>query len=119
MPSDGTIGGLLTCCASNARHAAELEKPAAAGKPDRNAMDRLTDDERRVLELLAGSANGVSETLLVTRFALDMMVGLVRERLATATLERTFTAGKPVEVTRVRITDAGRRALAWTARNMK
>jgi hypothetical protein len=31
-------------------------------------MDRLTDDERRLLELLAGSANGVSETLLVTRF---------------------------------------------------
>jgi hypothetical protein len=82
-------------------------------------MDRLTDDERRLLDLLAGSANGVSETLLVTRFALDMMVGLVRERLATATLERTLTAGKPVEVTRVRITDAGRRALAWTARNKK
>jgi hypothetical protein len=62
-------------------------------------MDRLTDDERRLLELLAGSANGVSETLLVTRFTLDMTVGLVRERLATATLERTFTAGKPVAVT--------------------
>jgi hypothetical protein len=44
---------------------------------------------------------------------------LTRERLATATLERTFTADKPVEVTRVRITDAGRRALAWTARNKK
>jgi hypothetical protein len=82
-------------------------------------MDRLTDDERRLLELLAGSANGVSETLLVTRFTLNTMVGLVRERLATATLERTFTTGKPVEVTRVRITDAGRRALAWTARNKK
>jgi hypothetical protein len=76
VPSDGTIGGLLTCCASSARHAAELEKPAAAGKPDRNAMDRLTDDERRALELLAGSAKGVSETLLVTRFTFDTMVGL-------------------------------------------
>jgi hypothetical protein len=92
-------------------------------------MDRLTDDERWLLELLAGSANGVSETLLVTRFTLDMMVGLVRERLATATPERTFTAGKRVEVTRVRIPTPGgarwhgprgiRRALAWTARNKK
>jgi hypothetical protein len=82
-------------------------------------VDRLTDDERRMLELLAGSANGVSETLLVTRFTMDVMVGLVHERLATATLERTFIVGKPIEVTRVRITDAGRRALAWTARNKK
>ena len=80
-------------------------------------MDRLTDDERRLLDLLAGSVNGVSETLLGTRFTRDMMVGLVRERLTKATLERTFIADKPVEVTRVRITDAGRRALAWTARN--
>jgi hypothetical protein len=35
------------------------------------------------------------------------MAGLVSERLATATPERTFSASKPVEVTRVRITDAG------------
>ena len=81
-------------------------------------MDRLTDDQRRLLELLAGSANGVSEKLLVMRFTLDVMVGLVRERLATATLERTFTADKPIEGTRVRIAEE-RRALAWTTRNKK
>jgi hypothetical protein len=82
-------------------------------------MDRLSEDDRRLLELLAGSANGVSEALLVTRFPIDTMVGLVRERLATTTLERTFIGGKPVEVTRVRITDGGRRALAWTAKNKR
>jgi hypothetical protein len=92
-----------------------------AAKPHGSAMERLTDDERRLLELLATSANGVSDALLglAHGFTLDMMAGLVRERLATATLERTFAGGKPVEVTRVRITDAGRRALAWTARNKK
>jgi hypothetical protein len=104
---------MMVCTGSSARtRGAELAGERGAGEPDRNAMDRLTADERRLLELLAGSANGVSETLLVTRFTFDKMVGLVHERLATATLERTFTAGKPVEVTRVRITDAGRRALA-------
>jgi hypothetical protein len=82
-------------------------------------MDRLTEDERRMLELMARTANGVSETLLVTRFTTDMVIGLVHERLASATLERTFIAGKPIEVTRIRITDVGRRALAWTARNKK
>lgn len=40
-------------------------------------MDRLSEDDRRLLELLAGSANGVSEALLVTRFPIDTMVGLV------------------------------------------
>jgi hypothetical protein len=40
------------------------------------------------------------------------MAGMVRERLATATPERVFAAGKPIEVTPVKITDAGRRALA-------
>ena len=40
------------------------------------------------------------------------MVEVVRAGLATATPERSF---KPVEITRVRITDAGRRALAVRA----
>ena len=68
------------------------ERPAGESLTG-GAMDRLTDDERRLLELLAGSANGVSEPLLVTRFTLDMMAGLVRERLATATQVITGLAG--------------------------
>lgn len=72
----------------------------------------MTDDERRLLELLAGSADGTTDTLLVAHgFPFDLMARLVRERLATATPELTFAAGTPVEVTRLRITDAGRRAL--------
>ena len=73
----------------------------------------MTDDERRLLEMLAGSADGTTDTLLVAHgFDFDLMARLVRERLATATPERVFASDKPVEVTRVRITDAGRRALA-------
>jgi hypothetical protein len=72
----------------------------------------MTADERRLLELLAGSANGTTDALLLAHgFDVDLMARLVRERLATATPERVFAGGKPVEVTRVRITDAGRRAL--------
>jgi hypothetical protein len=72
----------------------------------------MTADERRLLELLAGSADGSTDALLVAHgFDFDLMARLVRERLATATPERVFAGGKPVEVTRVRITDAGRRAL--------
>jgi len=40
------------------------------------------------------------------------LVALIRTGLATATAERVMAGKKPMQVTRVRITDAGRRALA-------
>jgi hypothetical protein len=73
----------------------------------------MTADERRLLELLAGSADGYTVALLRAHgFTVALMVDVVRAELATAKAERVFAAGKPVEITRVRITDAGRRALA-------
>jgi hypothetical protein len=74
-------------------------------------MDRLTDDERRLLELLAGSANG-STLLIASGFTLDMMGGLARCGFVTARAERPFAGGKPMEIKRLQITEAGRRALA-------
>jgi hypothetical protein len=50
----------------------------------------MTDDERRLLEMLAGSADGSTDPLLVAHgFDFDPMLRLVHERLATATPERT------------------------------
>jgi hypothetical protein len=73
----------------------------------------MTNDERRLLELLAASLNGTTDALLVAQgFKLDMMVGLVRAGFAMALPERTFAGGKPVDRTRVKITEAGRRARA-------
>ena len=40
------------------------------------------------------------------------MVGLVRARFATATAERVAMGTRKIEVTRLRITEAGRRVLA-------
>jgi hypothetical protein len=72
----------------------------------------MTADERRLLELLAASLNGATDALLIASgFKLDLMVGLVRRGFATAQPERTFAAGKPVDCTRVKITEVGRRAL--------
>jgi hypothetical protein len=45
-------------------------------------------------------------------FAFDLIACFVLESLVTATPERVYATGKPVEVSRVRIADAGRRALA-------
>jgi hypothetical protein len=47
-----------------------------------------------------------------TRLKLDVLISIVTAELATARPERTFAAGKPVERRRVRITEAGPRALA-------
>ena len=72
----------------------------------------MTTDERRILEMLARSADGTTDALLVAHgFDFALMARLVRE-IGNGDAERVYAGGKPVEVTRVRITDAGRRALA-------
>jgi hypothetical protein len=73
----------------------------------------MTAGERRLLELLADRTNGASEALLLARgFSRKVILDLLHTGCLTTTPERTFAAGKPVHITRVQITDAGRRALA-------
>ena len=50
--------------------------------------------------------------MLAHGFGNALMVELVGDGLATATEERVLAGKATLEVTRVRITDAGRRALA-------
>jgi len=73
----------------------------------------LTKDGRRVLELLVGSARqGCTEAFLLAHgFMVELLVNIVRAGFATAQSERVRAGGQPIEVTRVHITDAGRRAL--------
>jgi hypothetical protein len=72
---------------------------AATPKPDR----------RRVLELLAASSNGCTETLLTAHvISIVQLIGLIRAGLATAATERVVAGRDTAGVVRVRITDAGR-----------
>jgi hypothetical protein len=81
------------------------------GQPRRGHFP-MTDDERRLLTLLVASDDGCTEAILMAHgFALELIDGIVSAGLATATAEHTFAAGRAIEFTRVRITDAGRRAL--------
>jgi hypothetical protein len=69
-------------------------------------------DRRRAIELLARSPDGMTEAMLLAHgFTVDMLADLIRAGLATAKTERIVAGGRPIEVTRVRITDAGRQAL--------
>jgi len=74
---------------------------------------RLSAEQREALELLASRPDGVTERLLVLAHAFDtdMIAGLVHTGLVTADRETVKTLVKTVEVVRVRITAAGRRAL--------
>jgi hypothetical protein len=81
--------------------------PHAAPKPDR----------RRALELLAGSRDGVTETLMLAHgFRAELLAGLCIAGLATATPERMIASGRKAEIVRLKVTEAGRRALAEAGR---
>ena len=69
---------------------------------------------QRALSLLANSADGRTEARLLSHgFTREVISGLIRDGLATASTGRVGRA--PVEVVRIKITDAGRAAL--TARS--
>ena len=74
---------------------------------------RLSQQARRALELLAGNPRGAAEDLLLLAhgFDRDMIAGLVYERLVTAKGESMKAGSGAIEVVRIVITEAGRRAL--------
>jgi hypothetical protein len=72
--------------------------------PDRD----LTNDQRRALDMLAGSHHGCTESILrANGLSVGLLGGLLRTGLAKAEVETTQAGGR----VRIRITDAGKRAL--------
>jgi hypothetical protein len=72
---------------------------------------------RRVLELLAASRDGCTEAIMLAHgFTVAQMVDLCVAGLAIATAERMVAGGRKVEVAVLKITEAGRRALAEARR---
>jgi hypothetical protein len=72
-------------------------------------------DRRRALELLAASRDGATEAMLRAHgFSTALIVDLVRAGLATAHSQRVVAGGggRTMEIARMRVTEAGRRALA-------
>ena len=69
-------------------------------------------DRRRALELLAASPDGCTEALMFANgFTAELLVELVRAGLASAHAERMVADGKMMETARVKISEAGWRAL--------
>jgi hypothetical protein len=75
---------------------------------------RLSAEQRRALAILAGAGQrGCTDQFMMAHgFTFDILAGLVRAGLATATLRRMRVNERMMEVARLRITEAGRDALA-------
>jgi hypothetical protein len=73
----------------------------------------LTAEQCRALAMLGrADLDGASQTLLMAHgFCASMIVGLVNNGLATLTREKLWAGGRLMQVAKVRITAAGRRAL--------
>jgi hypothetical protein len=73
---------------------------------------RLDEDRRRALAVPTENPDGCSRAIMLARgFPLSVLNGLARAGLATSHVEREERGDKAIEIVRVKITDAGRRAL--------
>ena len=71
-------------------------------------MPKLNSGHRRALKLLVDAADGWTEALLLAYgLSAGLIADLVETKLATAETKR----GGPVDVVRIRITDAGRKRI--------
>jgi hypothetical protein len=79
----------------------------------RRVHRRAKPDQRRALELLAASPGGATEAIMRAHgFSVDMLAKIVLAGLATVSTDRIIAGNRTIEVTRVRISEAGRRALS-------
>jgi hypothetical protein len=75
-------------------------------------LTRLDDERSRALALLAETPDGCTRAILLARgFSLALLNQLVRAGLATSHLDREERGEETIEIVRLKITDAGRRAL--------
>ena len=79
-----------------------------------SSVCRCSREQRRALKMLADAPRGVSEEMLVVvhGFSAEMLAGVVLAGLANVVTEtKSAPRGVTIKVERIRITDAGRRAL--------
>jgi hypothetical protein len=74
---------------------------------------RTSSEQQRALKLLASSHHGVNEELLLRGHGVSrgVLSSLIRRRLAATQREVAMAGGRAIEVVRIRITAAGRRAI--------
>jgi hypothetical protein len=80
-------------------------------RPTKNPA-KLSGDHHRALALLAENPDGCTRASMLARgFSVAVLNRLVFAGLATSHIERQERPDKPIEIVRLKITLAGRRAL--------
>jgi hypothetical protein len=83
----------------------------AAMKTRSRRTVRPPPNRLRALELLAACRDGCTEAIMLAHgFTARQLVGLKRDGLATAHSQRVTVGRRVIEVARLKITEAGRRA---------
>jgi hypothetical protein len=86
---------------------------AAAGDTDRSPMAKLSAEERRALDVLARHHDGCDEAvLLADGFTIGLLAGMVIDGFASGSVARIAVDGREKPVVWMKITDAGRTAIA-------
>jgi hypothetical protein len=115
LPAPKSLAAFLAKLAGASRNRGRLHYVAVQTNWHEKSQMALAADQREALRMLAGSPHGCTESILLAHgFAVGMLRDLVRDGLATADRENVVTGRRRIAVTRLRITDAGRRALAGT-----
>ena len=77
-----------------------------------NRQPNSATDRRRALTVLADNRDGCTKAILLAHgFKSQLLAELVGTKLVTEHSERVMQGGRPINVTRMRITAAGRLAL--------
>ena len=78
----------------------------------RNRQSGSVAERRRALTVLGDDPDGCTQAILLAHgFKSQLLAELVRTNLVTEHYERVMQGGRPINVTRMRITAAGRLAL--------
>jgi hypothetical protein len=73
----------------------------------------LNDEQRLALRLLAGSPEGCTTSIMMAHgFTPETLADLVRHGIAATKPETLHISGKSIEIVRMHITEAGRKAIA-------
>lgn len=86
---------------------------ATAGARETDDLARVVSpDQRRALNLLAGSAHGCTQSIMLAHgFSSKILADLIRDGLATTEPGTMRASGRQIEVMWIMITDAGWEAL--------
>src|SRR5215510_14608172 len=99
-------------CASSGADRLRRDFVSRAHVPEAQ-MPTTKQQRRRALELLEASIDGCTEAIMLAYgFKTELLIELINAGFATTSIERMVAGGRRIEVTRMRITAAGRRALA-------